>query len=62
MVVGGFDKARKGLKPYQRDFDEGEKEGNLKMRDFHGKWRNKNEVSFGRGERGKMVFAAVFPQ
>ena len=21
----GFDKARKGLKPYQRDFDEGEK-------------------------------------
>ena len=33
---------------------------NMRMRGFYGKWRNKNEVSFGRGERGKMVFAAVF--
>ena len=53
MVVGGFNKARKVLKPYQRDFDEGEKGRNMKMRDFHGKWRDKNEVSFGRGWRGK---------
>ena len=32
----------------------------MKMRDFHGKWRDKNEVSFGGGREGKMVFAAVF--
>ena len=30
------------------------------MRDFHGKWRDKNEVSFGGGREGKMVFVAVF--
>ena len=33
----GFDKARKGLKPYKRDFDEGKMGKNMKKRDFHGK-------------------------
>ena len=44
---------RKGLRPYQRGFDEGRR-GKHENEGFHGKIKGKDEVSFGRrGKKGK---------
>ena len=51
---------RRGLKPYQRGFDEWGRGKGMKMKDFMGEGKEKMRLVLGEGERGEMVLAAVF--
>ena len=60
MVVRVSIRHRKGLKPYQRGFDEGEREKKMKVRISMGNKGGENEISFGSEEREKGDFCSSF--